>query len=172
MIRKILFSVLVLLFCCILFFAQLMGSDRKREARVQPTSLPAIGTVSAQQLGMLTQAFGGEIPCASLPGEGSVTDTQTGSLRARLLTWRDSSGAVITAVRPAEAASVLRREELQLRADSTWSLEGRTLLLAEGGIGASAYYSDSDAAYSIFLPDADGDALLTFIVSQLHFPTE
>ncbi len=170
MIRKILFSGLVVLFCCILFFAQLMGADQEREKRAQPTSLPAVGTAAAQNLNELTQVFGSEIPYTSLSGEGRVADLQAGSLLARQLTWQDESGATISAVRPAEAASALRRDELQLRSDTSWEFAGQTLLLAEGDTGACAYYSDHEAAYVIFLPHANSDELLSLIASRMHFP--
>lgn len=168
--RKIL-SVLGLLLLAALFFTgMVMGSEQREDARRTPASLEAVGEVRSSDLSTLTAAFGREVPYGSREGAGTVTDAALGSLTARVLTWRSADGLETGAVRPAEAAQLLRRDGLTLDNSTLWSLDGLTLLMASGNGAACAYYDDGETAFSLYLDSADIDRLLQRLAVGVTFP--
>ena len=168
--RKIL-SVLGLLLLATLFFIGLvMGSEQREDARQAPVSQEAVGEVRSGDLDALTAAFGCAVPYGSREGAGAVTDVPLGSLRARVLTWRSADGIETGAVRPAEAAQLLRRDGLTLDNSTLWSLDGLTLLMASGSGAACAYYDDGETAFSLYLENADIDQLLERLSTDVTFP--
>ena len=168
--RKILFILGLLLLAALFFTGMVLGGDQESARRDAPASLSAIGEVKSTDLDALTAAFGCPVPYGGKTGAGTVKDAKLGTLNARTLTWQAANGIVTTAVRPAEAAQLLRHDELTLDNSTIWTLDGRTLLMAGGEGAACAYYQDEDAAYCLYLAGADIDGLLDRLSSGVIFP--
>lgn len=168
--RKILSVVGLLLIAALFFTGMVLGSEPREEQREQPAPLPAVGTVRGSDLKALEQAFGCPVPHGKGSGVGQVTDAQIGTLRARLLTWQASDGMITGAVRPAEAAQLLRYDGMTLDNSTLWTLDEYTLLMASGDGAACAYYDDDGAAYSLYLDNSDIEGLLARLSSDVIFP--
>lgn len=168
--RKILSVVGLLLIAALFFTGMALSSEERASTREAPASLPGMGTVQSADLRTLEEAFGCPVPYESLRGAGRVSDAQLGSLNARLLIWQSADGIVTGAVRPAEAAQLLRYDGLTLDNSTLWTLDDHTLLMAAGNGAACAYYNDDDAAYSLYLDGGDIDQLLTRLSSNVRFP--
>ena len=168
-----LFSLLALLLVIGLFFlGMVLGGEEKgpRDAGA-PVSLPAVGSVRSSDRAALIALFGLPVSHSAAAGEGVVTDAPLGSINARLYRWQGEDGLEICAVRPAQAAQLLRREETDMQSASLWTVNDRTLMVNSASGGACAYYEDDDAAYSLFLAGADADQLLGRIAADVSFPS-
>ena len=168
--RKILPLLGLLLIAALFFTGMVLGSEITETPRQDPVSQEAIGEVRSTDLDVLIQAFGCQVPYGSRSGAGYVADAEIGTLRARMLLWQSSDGLVTGAVRPVEAAQLLRREELTLNNSTLWTLGGQTLLMAEGADAACAYYDDGDTAFSLYMENADIQQLLTRLSDNVIFP--
>ena len=168
--RKILPMAGLLLVAVLFYVGMVMGSETAETQREQAASMEAVGQVRGTDLDALTAVFGRSVPFGSRSGAGYVTDASVGTLRARLLIWQASNGLVTSAVRPAQAAQLLRREELTLDTSALWTLGGQTLLMAEGEDAACAYYDDGETAYSLYMENADIERLLTVLSAEVSFP--
>jgi len=168
-VRKILSLAGLLIVIALFFTGMTLGveTDGQRES---PASLPPVGIARGTDQSALESVFGLPVPRTAAPGSGSVTDAPAGSLNARLYAWEGSDGLLLCAVRPAEAASLLRREELTLNTASLWTVSGETVTLAAGNAGACAYFDNDDAAFSIYLPGGTEDELLGRIAATVTFP--
>lgn len=163
--RKFASALGLLLLMALLFVGLVLTGDQGTKEREAPASLPAVGSAQGNDLNTLTAVFGCPVPCGSRTGTGLVTDAAIGSLRARTLTWQGNDGLVTTAVRPVEAASLLRREGFPLDDSNLWTLGSVTLMLSASGEGVCAYYQTEDAAFCLYRADTDTDAFLTLIAS-------
>ena len=168
--RKLLPMIGLLLIAAVFFIGMVMGSEDTGSQRSDPQSLEAIGEARGTDLQTLTQVFGGPVPYGSLIGAGYVTDATIGTLRARMLVWQSAGGLMTSAVRPKEAAQLLRRDELTLDNSTLWALGGQTLLMAKGANAACAYYDDGDTAYSLYMENTDIEQLLTYLSENAVFP--
>ena len=168
---KKLLAFLGLVVVSVLFFIGLtLGSEQNVAEHEPPVSLPAVGTVAGEDLQALTDVFGCPVPYGIAMGSGQVSDARLDTLQARLLTWQGSDGLVITAVRPVEAAQLLRRDGLTLDNSTLWASRGHTLLMGIGQDAACAYYNDDNAAYCLYLYGADAQQLLTVLNERVTFP--
>jgi len=171
-VRKLISALGLLLVIALFFLGMVLGGgDREESRREPPQSLAPAGAARGNDLQVLESAFGCPVPYASRSGSGAVSDETTGSLRARMFSWEGSDGLIITAVRPAEAAHLLRREGLKTNASQLWSLDGKSVLTASGAAGACAYYETEDAAYCLYLPGGDADSLLSRLATDVTFPS-
>lgn len=168
--RKILSLLGLLLILALFFLGMALGREEGEARRDPPVSLPAVGTARGNDLNALTSVFGCGVPYSTKSGSGEVRDVKIGTLQARQLTWHGADGLETNAVLPREAAQLLNREGLAPDVSSLWTVNGHTLMLAVGTSGACAYYEDEDAAYSLFLPGADADSLLSLLAAGVTFP--
>ena len=168
--RKVLPMLGLILLAALFFTGMVLGSEQTESAHSAPESLPAIGEARGTDLSTLMKAFGADVPHGPGGGEGYVTDAEIGSLRARLLMWQGADGLVTGAVRPAEAAQLLRREGMTLDNSALWTLGGQTLLMASGDGAACAYYDDGDTAYSLYMENTDIEQLLAYLAARVTFP--
>ena len=168
--RKILPTVGLLLVAALFFTGMVLGSEVTEDQRQNPASLDAVGEVRGTDLDALTQIFGCKVPYGSMNGAGTVADAHIGALRARMLVWQSADGLITGAVRPAEAAQLLRREELTLDNSTLWTLGGQTLLMALGEDAACAYYDDGDTAFSLYMENMNAEQLLAYLSSNAVFP--
>ena len=167
MLKKLLPLMGLLILAALFFTILVLGGDNDNTPA--PVAPEPIGTVKSSDVAALSQAFGLDVPYGSGRGSGEVRDVSLGSLNARLFTWQGEDGLIAQAVRPAEAAQLLRREGLQLDESTLWTLGDKTLLIAEGQDGACAYYQDDEAAYSLYRAGADTQELLAALANA-HFP--
>lgn len=165
--RKIIAALGLVLLMALFFVGLVLTGDQGEEERQIAQSLPAVGVAQGNDLDALTDLFGCPIPYGSKEGVGRVTDEKLGTLRARLLTWQAADGLIIQAVRPVQAASLLRREGFPLDENNLWNLGPLTLMLSTDGSGACAYYQTEDAAYSLYRASADPEAFLTELAALL-----
>ena len=153
------------------FIGLVMGSDPADVPGKQEGSLPKTGSIQGNDPAVLETAFGLPFPRTSVHGSGTVNDASAGTLQARLLTWHGEDELTVTAVRPAAAAMILRRNDLEPDTSALWSVGGQTLMVASGKAGACAYYDDDHAAYCLYLPGADADRLIQFLSASVVFPS-
>lgn len=171
--RKLMTFVGLLLLMALFYVGLVSTGTQDAEERQPPQSLPAVGTARGSDLDTLISVFGLPVPYGSKQGEGQVTDAAIGSLRARLLTWQGSDGLVTAAVRPAQAASLLRREDFPLGEARQWLVGGVPLMVCAAESGVCAYYQSEDAAFSLYLPQADTETFLTLINRSVRlFPSD
>lgn len=169
MFRKLLYTLGMLLLMALFYMGVVIAGSENAASRETPASLPLTGSATASSLNDLALFMNCPLPQDRAAGIGSVQNASLGDLTARLLTWQAQDGLEISAVCPAEAAQLLRRDGLSLSA-KRWSLDGVTLLTAESSVGACAYYDTPEAAYSFYLPGADADALLDRLAGSITFP--
>ena len=169
MLRKLSALFMLLLLAAVFFALPILGASKKHVSSDASESLQSIGGVQSTSLDNLIAAFGCDVPHDRASGVGVVEDVTLGSLNARILRWQRDSGLVISAVRPANAAQLLREDGLELDTQHMWTVDGAGLITATGARGSCAYYATEDAAYSLFLAGADTDALLS-AVAILSFP--
>ena len=121
-------------------------SEREDVPRMQPAAM------SSPQA--LSELFGA--PLLSLPGyamTGEGTNADYEGTNARIATLR-YSGVTISAVRPAAAAPLLLRGELSVNLRGDLSVLNLPAMLAEKGNARCVYFSSTDAAYSVYAPQA------------------
>ena len=169
MLRKLSALFALLLLAALFFALPILGTSEKQVTSDGSSSLQSIGGVQSTSLDTLITTFGCDVPHDRAGGIGIVEDVTLGSLNARILRWQREGGLVISAVRPAAAAQLLREDGLELDTQHMWTVGGAGLITATGERGSCAYYTTDDAAYSLFLPGADTDALLS-AVAILSFP--
>ena len=165
--RKIIAALGLILLMALFFVGLVLTNDQSAEERQIAESQPAIGTAQGNDLDALMDVFGCPVPYGSKTGVGRVTDTEIGTLRARLLTWQGDDGVITQAGIPPQAASLLRREGFPLDENNLWNLGPLTLMLSTNGSGACAYYQTEDAAYSLYRASADPEAFLTELAALL-----
>ena len=120
-------------------------SEREDVPRMQPAAM------SSPQA--LSELFGEPLPSLpgyAKPGEGTNADYE--GTNARIATLR-YSGVTISAVRPA-AAPLLLRGELSVTLRGDLSVLSLPAMLAEKGNARCVYFSSTDAAYSVYAPQA------------------
>ena len=171
MLKKALSSLLIVLLMALLFTAFTLGPRESEAVADPPASLPAVGSANGGDQDMLINLFGVPVPRCAGSGHGVVRDQALGSLTARYYQWQSDDGLCVSAVRPAEAAQLIRRDELTLDTDTRWSVNGITVTVARGDGGACAYYGSEDAAYALYLPTVDTDTLLSHLTQTVTFPT-
>lgn len=165
MLKKI-FSALGIGFLLTIFYLLLsLGSAQEKDPVQQSPALPSIGTVSSASLPDLAAAFGAPAPFVSLTGTGTVQDAPNG---ARMLTWQEESGLLITAVQPAAQAQQLRYDALTPDSAYRWTIQDQAALVAHDGSSACAYYATQDAAYALYLPSGGVQALES-LLNHLSF---
>ena len=171
MLKKAFSALLLLLVIALLFTAFTLGPRESEAVRGAPESLPAIGSANGGDQDALIALFGMPVPRGASGGHGTVQDQALGTLTARLYQWQSDDGLCISAVRPAQAAQLIRRDDLTLDTNTRWAVNGVTVNLAQGTDGACAYYGSEDAAYALFLPHASADELLSRLAQAVAFPT-
>lgn len=172
MIRKLFSLLSALVLIAAFLFGLIMVSGEKEPASPAPVYPARIAPVTATDLSALTQAFGEDVPYRSLQGEGSVRSVPAGREFARMLTWNETDGLIVSAVQPAACAHLLRREGLITITNELWQVNGCTVAIAAGNGGACAYYQTEETAFSIYLPNAGSDQLLSALSSDFTFPAE
>lgn len=169
MLRKLSVLFGLLLLAALFFALPILGASETHVTSDESASLQSIGGVQSTNLDTLISAFGCDVPHDRAGGIGVVEDVTLGSLNARILRWQREGGLVISAVRPAGAAQLIREDGLELDTQHMWTVGGAGLITATGERGSCAYYTTDDAAYSLYLAGADTDALLSALV-MLSFP--
>ncbi|MBQ7455807.1 MAG: hypothetical protein IJS53_05125 [Clostridia bacterium] len=170
MLRKILSALSVLVMLGVFYLAVVVAGSENGVKREEPASLPSVGVVRSSSQADLAAVLGCPFPSTLADGAGEVKDARVGTLNARLLTWQSADGLVISAVRPAAAAALIRHDGLTLITDTRWELGPATVVIAVGEAGACAYYETDDAAYALFLSGADADALLLRLSDGVTLP--
>lgn len=132
----------------------------KKEATEIVTPMQAGASADAQALGALFGARLPYLPDYAMNGQAAnlVWDGQT--VRRVTLAY---NGFTVTAVRPANTASVLLRKELTVSARNDLTLFRMPVLLASKGGAFCAYFSDDQAAYSVYAPNADEETFLQLL---------
>ncbi len=123
----------------------------------------------SSDIAILRSACGFALPY--FPGQvmyGEAVNADCGGRNAVVVTMTYQSGAVIQAVKPRSAASLILREGLQvqmyedLRIPFTGLSGGIGAMMCRGDGRACLYFSTEDAAYSIYAP-TDGDLLYKYV---------
>lgn len=117
-------------------------------------SLPRMQSASMNSADALAQLFGAALPY--LPGyamAGQGTNVDYEGANARLVTLQ-YSGVTISAVRPAAAAPLLLHGDLSIQLKDDLSVLHLPAVLAEKGNARCVYLSSTEAAYSVYAPQA------------------
>lgn len=111
-------------------------------------------------------------PMPYFPGQimyGEMTNVPYDGKNAVRVTMTYPGGVVIEAVRPAEAAFLIKREGLAVQLYESlrvpfghMSSSGISALMCSGKEGSCIFFSTEDAAYSVFGP-VDGETLYRYI---------
>ena len=146
---KRLFSFLCLTAIMTLFSLFLLSVGRTPLPSRKNETVTHAGFESGQDLSALARRFGASVPYFTLQGSGQVTDSEYPGGVARVLTWSDTSGCTVQAVRPANAASLLRDDTLS-PTNKCYIIDDMTAAVFEGGLKDALYFGNEDAAYAIF----------------------
>lgn len=124
------------------------ASVEKQEAitRMQPAAMN-----NAQALSELFGAPLPYLPGYAMRGQGDNMNYEGSVARIATLQY---AGVTITAVRPAAAAPLLLHEEMSVVLQSGLSFLRLPAVLAEKGNARCVYFSSTDAAYSVYAPQA------------------
>ena len=127
---------------------KLSGVSAERESipRMQPAAMN-----SAEALAGLFGAPLPYLPGYAMTGQGDNVDYE--GINARIVTLQ-YSGVTVSAVRPASAAPLLLRGELSVSLRGDLSYLHLPAVLAEKGNARCVYFSSTDAAYSVYAPQA------------------
>ena len=113
----------------------------------------------------LAGLFGAPLPCLpgyAMRGQGDNADYEGSTARVAALQY---SGVTVSAVRPASAAPLLLHEELSVQLRTGLSVLNLPAVLAEMGNARCVYFSSTDAAYSIYAPQADAQDFFNILES-------
>lgn len=160
------FTGLILLMA--VFFVLAVAGNEKKEKLSDWTvrddaPMQALGEVQSADIAVLARALGAQTPYLTASGAGAVKDARFDGGYARLLTWTDANGVIVSCARPAEAASLLRRDDLSPLMNESCAVGGMAGVLASGGNAACAYFGDVNAAYAVYAPGADAASLKTLL---------
>ena len=116
-------------------------------------------------IGQLREMAGFPLPfLEGQPFLGEAANAVYDGGSARLITMRYTTGIVIAAVCPAEAAPLLKRGGMELRMDTaeTLQLQGlrQRVVLSESGNTSCVYFSTDDAAYAVYAQGLTGGQLI------------
>ncbi len=75
------------------------------------------------------------------------------------------NGLIITAVQPASAAPLLKRDELTVSLRSDLTVLSMPAVLAQKDDAYCVYFTNGPTAYSVYAAHADGDAFFTALDS-------
>ena len=158
-------ALLILILCAAIYFSGVLmdrdddGSGFEVEAvrealtPVQPGVYESVAAVRAAV----------DFPLIALD-EGCVAQADNfdwQGTQARLVTLRFSSGIVITAVSPCEAAPLLKRSGMTLAGNTDLKVVTMDAALAMGPDGACLYFSSGQAAYCLYGPGMTGEQVLS-----------
>ena len=132
-------------------------------APAERESLPRMQPADMNSAKALAELFGAKLPC--LPGyamAGQGTNIDYEGANARMVTLQ-YTGVTISAVRPAAAAPLLLREDLSVSLRSDLSYLNMPAMLAEKGNARCVYLSGTDAAYSVYAPQAGEEDFLSML---------
>ena len=132
----------------------------KKEAAEIVTPMQAGASTDVRALSALFGARLPYLPDYAMNGQAANLVWGGQTVRKVTLTY---NGFTVSAVRPANAASVLLRKELTVTARDDLTLLGMPVLLAGKGAAYCAYFSDEQAAYSVYAPDADEETFLQLL---------
>lgn len=135
------------------------------ETREPVTPLQAGSSTDARTLSGL---FGARLPV--LPGyalQGQAVNVKRNGETVRKVTL-SYDGFTVTAVRPADAAPLLLRGEMELSARDDVTLLGKPAVLAQRGGAYCLYCSDGEASYCIYAPQADEETFFQ-LLSRLQW---
>lgn len=140
-----------------------LGEEDRQEWLVEEEQAPVTPMQAAtdSDAGALAALFGADIPY--LPGEtprGNARNTAHDGETVRMVTLQYPSGLEITAVRPASAAPLLLRGELSLSLRTDLSVFHLPASLTQKDGAFCLYFSDTDASYSVYLPNTTENAFL------------
>ena len=140
------------------------------EVRDESTGTPRIRPGESSDIGEIRKECG--FPLPYFPGQvmfGEMTNVPYDGKNAVRVTMSYPGGVVIEAVRPLEAAFLIKREGLEVQLYESLRVPfGRiassyvSALMCSGKAGSCICFSTDDAAYSIFGP-VDGETLYRYI---------
>lgn len=128
-----------------------------------PTAAPPVARMQAATMddpAALARMFENRLPM--LPGyklNGQGVNTTYDGATARLVTL-NYNGLTLSAVRPAAAAPLLLHGELDLSLRSDLTVLNLPAVLAAKGQAMCLYFSDENAAYSLYAPQVEEETFL------------
>ena len=160
---------LVLILVAVIYLAAVLlaspGTDRESSWIVEEDPVPVtrMQSASTQDARELARLFGAPLPV--LPGftpAGEAGNATHDGEAARVATLR-YEGLTITAVRPASAAPLLLRGEMDVQLRSDLTVLSLPAVLADRGRAHCLYFSDETAAYSLYAPQAEEEEFLSLL---------
>ncbi|MBR5232305.1 MAG: hypothetical protein IKW00_08710 [Clostridia bacterium] len=145
---KRLFSFLFLIIGMTVFSLFLLSVSKDPLSPAKNEKIAHAGYESGQDLSRLALRFGASVPYYSTFGSGQVTDSEYPGGVARIFTWFDSSGCTVKAVRPANAAALLREDAFS-PAGKCYLIGDMTAAVFEGELKNALYFGNTDAAYAV-----------------------
>lgn len=164
MVKKLISSLALLLTLSLFSFLLILGGEETSPVDTPAAPLSPAGLVSSQELLVLSDHFGASVPYLSLSGNGRVEDLSYAGGYARKLTWTDSNNLIVTCVRPAAAAYLLRDDALTPVTENTYLIDGMTAHLSTGDTVSALHFGDEAAAYCLKYTGS-ADALLALLAT-------
>ena len=123
-------------------------------AAAEPETIPRMQPAAMNSAQALSELFGAPLPYLpgyAMAGQGDNVDYEGANTRLVTLQY---PGVTITALRPAAAAPLLLHGELSVNLRGDLSVFNLPAMLAEKGNARCVYFSSTDAAYSVYAPQA------------------
>lgn len=134
-------------------------------AAEEPEPVSRMQPAAMNDASALAEMFGAPLPCLpgyAMRGQGDNANYEGSTARVAALQY---SGVTVSAVRPASAAPLLLHEELSVQLRTGLSVLNLPAVLAEMGNARCVYFSSTDAAYSIYAPQADAQDFFNMLES-------
>ncbi len=131
-------------------------------AVVDDTPVTRIQASSSTDIRTLARLFGAPLP--GLSGQSVAGEARNASYNGQAalqFTLNYPGGIVLTAVRPVDAAPLLLRSNMSVVAQSGWSALSLPAMLAQDDDALCLYFSDEQAAFSLYVPGVNADGLVT-----------
>lgn len=123
-------------------------------ASAEPETVIRMQPAAMNNAQALSELFGAALPYLpgyAMSGQGDNMNHEGNVARIAALQY---TGVTITAVRPSSAAPLLLHEELSVSLRGDLSVLNSPCVLAEKGNARCVYFSNADAAYSVYAPQA------------------
>ena len=164
------FSAITLILTLAIFSLVLIAGSENAQDHLntrKSETLSAAGLMSSSDLKALAAHFGASVPFILLGGTGIVEDASYAGGYARTFTYRDVSGATVSAVRPASAAQLINPGGLSFDVSQTYIINDMKAVLATDESASYLFFSDDRAAYCLHM--ADSPHAITSLIKQLKF---
>ena len=156
LIRKFIGLLFFAVFLAVLYVATVLNAPADRDtaapATAAGTPLPAIEPFSSADASALTAVFGRLPIIPDAPFAGTVSSGIYEGQNVWIAVM-DYGSCVLSAVKPSEAAPLLLRPGLSVdMAKDSLLCQGLNVLWAQKGDAMCLYFSDAEAAYSLYAP--------------------